>query len=230
MSILNKIREAISTIISKDDEECSAIEKMSPSEFAKAAEQLRIGREIPKSIILFEYSSPIVRKAVWEIKFRGNRRIAKIIAELLYDELVEKLSEEKMWGRPSAADGRPILLPIPISSKRRRERGWNQCEIIAEELQKLNNLPRRQAGGKNFELRKNLLVKNKNTGDQVGRGRAARLKNLENSFTIKNENAVRDRFVIVLDDVITTGATIEEARRALRRACARGILFLAIAH
>ena len=225
MSILNKIREAISTIISKDDEECSAIEKMSPSEFAKAAEQLRIGREIPKSIILFEYSSPIVRKAVWEIKFRGNRRIAKIIAELLYDELVEKLSEEKLWGRPSAADGRPILLPIPISSKRRRERGWNQCEIIAEELQKLD-------GGKNFELCKNILVKNKNTSDQVGKGRSARLKNLENSFSVKNENAVRDRFVIVLDDVITTGATIEEARRVLRSLGVAGqnILFLAIAH
>jgi len=78
---------------------------------------------------------------------KNNRRT-------LYDELVEKLSEEKLWGRPSAADGRPILLPIPISSKRRRERGWNQCEIIAEELQKLD-------GGKNFELCKNILVKTK---------------------------------------------------------------------
>ena len=119
----------------------------------------------------------------------------------------------------------PILLPIPISSKRRRERGWNQCEIIAEELEKLDK-------GENFEFRKNILIKNKNTGDQVGRGRAARLKNLENSFTIKNENAVRDRFVIVLDDVITTGATIEEARRVLRSLGVAGqnILFLAIAH
>jgi len=225
MSILAKIRDAISNIVSKDDEECSAIERMSPSEFVKAAEPLRIGREVPKALILFEYSCPLVRKAVWEIKFRGNRRIAKIIAELLYDELVEKLSEEKLWGRPSAADGRPILLPIPISSKRRRERGWNQCEIIAEELQKLD-------GGKNFELCKNILVKNKNTSDQVGKGRSARLKNLENSFSVKNENAVRDRFVIVLDDVITTGATIEEARRVLRSlgVAEQNILFLAIAH
>ena len=227
MEILKKIKDVISAIVSKDDEECSRIEKMSPSEFAKVAEQLRIGREIPKSIILFEYSSPIVRKAVWEIKFRGNRRIAKIIAELLYDELVEKLSEEKLWGNAprSFSEVGPILLPIPISSKRRRERGWNQCEIIAEELQKLDK-------GENFEFRKNILIKNKNTGDQVGRGRAARLKNLENSFSIKDENTVRDRFVIVLDDVITTGATIEEARRVLRSLGVAGqnILFLAIAH
>ena len=162
-----------------------------------------------------------MRDAIWEIKFRGNIRIAKLIATLLYDELLEKLSEEKLFGGARSAP--PLLLPIPISARRHRERGWNQCEIIADELARLD-------GGKNFELRKNILVKNKNTADQVGKGRKERLKNLENAFSVKDAQAIKDRFIILLDDVITTGATIEEAGRALRASGAKKILFLAIAH
>ena len=220
MEVFSKIRSIILSLVASDDPQTTEIEKMSPSEFYSLAEPLKIGREIPKTIILFEYSSAIVRKAVWEIKFRGNRKIAKTIATLLYDEILEKISEEKIWSGALCA---PLLLPVPISSKRLRERGWNQCEIIADELQKLD-------GGKNFEVRKNILVKNKNTGDQVGRSRAERLKNLENAFSVKNNDSVKDRFVIVLDDVITTGATMEESLRALRLAGTHNTLFLAIAH
>ena len=109
-----------------------------------------------------------------------------------------------------------------FSESAHRERGWNQCEIIADELARLD-------GGKNFELRKNILVKNKNTSDQVGKGRKERLKNLENAFSVKNANSLKDRLVIVLDDVITTGATMEEASEFPCERCKK-ILFLAIAH
>ena len=222
MRIFPKIRDFILSLTSKPDEDLKEMETMSAGEFLSRAETLKIGREIPKSLILFEYSSPIVRKAIWEIKFRGNRRIAKLVATLLYDELLEKISEEKMFGG-AARSAAPLLLPIPISGKRFRERGWNQCEIIADELEKLD-------GGRNFEVRKNILVKNKNTADQVGKGRKERLKNLENAFSVKDAQAIKDRFIILLDDVITTGATMEEAGRVLRASGAKKILFLAIAH
>jgi len=220
MMVFSKIRDAFLSLVTRTDEKTDKLEKMSPAEFRAQAESLKIGREIPQSLILFEYGSPIVRSAIWEIKFRGNRKIARLIATLLYDELLERVSEEKMFGGALRA---PLLLPIPISAKRFRERGWNQCEIITDELQKLD-------GGQNFQIGKNILVKNKNTGDQVGRGRAERLKNLENSFSVKKENEIRDRLVIVFDDVVTTGATMEEANRALRASGAKKILFLAIAH
>ncbi len=222
MGIFPKIRDFILSLTSKQDDDLKDLENMSAGEFLSRATALKIGREIPRSLILFEYSSPIVRKAVWEIKFRGNRRVAKLLATILYDELLEKISEEKMFGG-AARSAAPLFLPIPISGKRFRERGWNQCEIIADELVKLD-------GGRNLEVRKNILVKNKNTSDQVGKGRGDRLKNLKNAFVVKNPELVKDRFVIVLDDVVTTGATIEEAGRALRQSGARGLLFLAIAH
>ncbi len=215
MDILGKIRELFLSLTSKNDEEIAALETMSQTDFSSRAESLRIGREVPRALILFEYGSPIVRKAIREIKFRGNRKIARLMAGLLYDELLEKLSEEKMFGG-AARSAAPLLLPIPVSPKRRRERGWNQCELLAEELARLD-------GGTNFEFRKDILVKNKNTADQIGRGRKERLKNLKDAFSIKNEKLVKDRFIIVLDDVITTGATIEEACRALRSCGARGI-------
>ncbi len=222
MRIFSKIRDFILSIISPSDIETGELENMSAGDFLSRAAALKIGREIPKSLILFEYGSPLVRKAIWEIKFRGNHKIAKLLATILYDELLEKLSEEKMFGGGSLGEP-PLLIPIPISAKRFRERGWNQCEIIANELEKLD-------GGRNFAVRKNVLVKNKNTSDQVGKGRAERLKNLKDTFAVRNPESVKDRFVIVLDDVVTTGATIEEAGRALRACGARETLFLAIAH
>ncbi len=222
MAVFSKIRDFILLLVSKSDEETKELEEMNAGQFYERAERLKIGREIPKALVLFEYGSSLVRKAIWEIKFRGNRKIAKLLATILYDELLEKLSEEKIFGGSSLRE-LPLLLPIPISAKRFRERGWNQCEIIADEMTRLDE-------GKNFEVRKNILVKNKNTSDQVGKGRAERLKNLKNAFVVKNEELVKDKFVIVLDDVVTTGATTEEAGRALRACGARGILFLAIAH
>ncbi len=229
MKVFSKIRDVFVSFIAPNDGTTSEIEKMTPAEFCAATKPLSIGRELPKSLILFEYSSPVVRKAIWEIKFRGNRKIARLIATILYDELLEKLSEEKMFGGSSLRE-LPLLLPIPISGKRFRERGWNQCEIIADEMARLDAPPAGEAGRKNFEVRKNILVKNKNTTDQVGKGRSERLKNIKNTFYVKDEKLVKDRFIIVLDDVVTTGATIEEAGRALSVCGAKRILFLAIAH
>jgi len=222
MSVFSKIRDVFLSFIAPNDSAAAEIEKMTPAQFCAAAEPLRIGRELTKSLVVFEYSSPLVRKAIWEIKFRGNRKIAKLLAAILYDELLEKLSEEKMFGGSSLRE-LPLLIPIPISAKRFRERGWNQCEIIADEMAHLD-------GGRNFDVRKNILVKNKNTSDQVGKSRAERLKNLKDTFAVKNPESVKDRLVIVLDDVITTGATTEEASRALGVCGAKRILFLALAH
>lgn len=220
--VFSKIRDVLISLLAGDDSGTLELERMTAAEFSKRAESLKIGRELPHSIVLFEYGSPIVKKAVWEIKFRGNGRIARLVAALLYGELLEKLSEEKVFSG-ALSEKRPLLVPVPVSARRRRERGWNQCEIIAGELAKLD-------GGDNFELRTDILVKNKNTADQVGKGRFERLKNLENAFAVKDAKALEGRLVILLDDVITTGATMEEAGRTLAAHGAKKILFLAIAH
>ncbi|HEY4495835.1 MAG TPA: hypothetical protein VJC04_00550, partial [Candidatus Paceibacterota bacterium] len=120
----------------------------------------------------------------------------------------------------------PLIIPVPLSSKRRRERGFNQCEILLDELTKLDT-------GNIFEINKNLLIKIKDTSSQTKTdSRASRLKNLRGAFAVSEDSGAgaAGRNIIVIDDVTTTGATLSEAIKTLRRDGARKVLGIALAH
>jgi len=112
---------------------------------------------------------------------------------------------------------------MPISGKRRFERGWNQSELIGEVIRK-----------RMFESLKylpNQLVKFRHTESQTQTGsKSERQKNLQDSMRVLNPDTVKDRCVILLDDVTTTGSTFAEGRRALKEAGAKKIICIAIAH
>ena len=171
-------------------------------------------------VALFDYSHPLVKEIIWELKYGGNARVAEKLGEILYDcirhELLDLALFEK-WDRL-------VLVPIPVSEKRRFERGWNQSELLAKEVVSRDNekmlryLPRQ-------------LVKIRHTESQTKTAsRSERLKNLTNSMKVLNASSVAGECVIVLDDVTTTGSTFAEARRALRAAGAKKILCVAVAH
>ena len=169
-------------------------------------------------IALFDYHDPLVRTAIWELKYRGNRAIATLLAEVLFDELIAELSEREIFENFT----QPLLIPIPLFKKRRRERGFNQCEILLDKLAKLDK-------GKIFEIRKNILIKIKNTSNQTkADSRASRLKNLRGAFAVSESPL--DRNIIIIDDVTTTGATLSEAQKTLRHAGAKKVLGFALAH
>lgn len=172
------------------------------------------------TLVMLDYSSRRVKRAIWLLKYRNKRALAKIFASLLHDSLLEELAELRLMKNFT----RPILMPIPISKKRFRERGYNQAGLVAEELVLISDKS-------SFTLAANILVKSKDTPSQVKTAsRRERLKNLENSFSVADEKAVRGRNIILLDDVITTGATLVEARKVLKRAGAKQILSVAMAH
>jgi len=81
----------------------------------------------PDTIALFDYQNSLVRQAIWELKYRGNKKVARLLANCLYEELVEELSERKTFEMFE----KPLLIPIPLSKRRERERGFNQCELLA---------------------------------------------------------------------------------------------------
>ncbi|OHA26002.1 MAG: hypothetical protein A3D52_01285 [Candidatus Taylorbacteria bacterium RIFCSPHIGHO2_02_FULL_44_36] len=194
------------------------LEKMGAAGFAGRAKHSRElnGRE--ELIAFFDYCDPLVRTAIWELKYRGNALIAALLAECLFDELTAELSEREIFENFS----QPLIVPIPLSKKRHRERGFNQCEILLDELAKLdiNGI---------FEIRKKLLIKVKDTPSQTkSDSRASRLKNLRGAFAVSESPLGRN--IIVVDDVATTGATLSEARKTLRRAGAKKILGIALAH
>jgi competence protein ComFC len=172
---------------------------------------------------LFDYRHSPIKKSIWLLKYKGKKRIAGIFAEIIYDKMIEELSELSVMKNFRE----PILIPIPLSKKRYRERGYNQAELICQELMKINNLRH----GVDMKLEKNILVKIKETEHQANiKDRRERLKNLSDSFSIKNLELIKNKNVILIDDVTTTGATLTEAKKILKQFGAKKIIAFTVAH
>ncbi|MBU0611924.1 ComF family protein [Patescibacteria group bacterium] len=169
---------------------------------------------------LYDYRYPPIKKAMWLLKYKGKRRIADLFAEIMYERIIEELSDLKLMENFC----KPILIPIPLAPRRMRERGFNQAELICQKLIKLDNK-------KNFEFKNNVLLKPKDTEHQaLIKDRQKRLKNLVGSFVIKNAQFIKNRNIILIDDISTTGATFSEARKTLKEAGTKKIIAFAIAH
>jgi ComF family protein len=168
---------------------------------------------------LFQYKDPFVSHSLWELKYRGNIRIAKLFANLLYDHMIEQLADMRLFF--DFFD--PILIPLPLSKQRFKERGWNQTEMIADALQKKDT-------NRSFRVRKDILIKIIHTKSQTKLSKSDRLRNLKDCFSVTKPEYVKNRNIILLDDVTTTGSTIKEAADTLLKAGARKIIAFTIAH
>lgn len=174
---------------------------------------------------IFSYHHPLCRQAIWEIKFRGNQKLIQGFSSLLYEFILEEISEIQTFKNYSEI----ILIPIPTSAKRRRERGFNQCELIVNELIKED----KRRNQNNFTTNHKLLIKNTYTNKQSRtHGRSARLNNVINTMHVDNRFITENQKIlyILIDDVITTGATITEAVRVLKQAGAKNVIVFALAH
>ncbi len=176
---------------------------------------------------LYDYRDPIMKKSLWFLKYKGKKMLANVFAEIIYEKILEELSELSVMENFNNA----ILIPIPLSQKRYRERGFNQAELICRELIKINSL----RDNLNIKLEINILIKPRDTEHQARiKDRNTRLKNLSGSFAIKNSeqngSLVKNRNIILIDDITTTGATLSEARKVLRRSGARKIIAFTVAH
>ncbi|HEY4478884.1 MAG TPA: phosphoribosyltransferase family protein [Candidatus Paceibacterota bacterium] len=167
---------------------------------------------------ILNYRNRVVRRAVWELKYRGNRAVARKFAQLLEDRLQSVLEDEVLFENTKA-----LVIPIPLSEARRRERGFNQMELVLEAV------PR---GDKNyFEVANGALIKIRDTPPQTSvRKRKDRLSNLNGCFTVVDKNSVKNKTVVLVDDVTTTGATLSEATRELKKSGAKKVFAIALAH
>lgn len=169
---------------------------------------------------IYDYRHPSIKKAVGALKYKGKRKIAEIFAEVLYSRILEELADLKMLKNFEDS----VLIPIPLSLARYKERGYNQTELIGRALNKLD-------GNKNFKIENNLLVKNKETIHQAHiKDRSQRLKNLVGSFSVVSKNLIQNKNIILIDDVTTTGATLTEARKVLKQNGAKNVIAFTVAH
>lgn len=216
-AVLRHFLESLLDLALPRDALTKELHSLSPAELFSRAE--RAAQDDPGTIVLFAYRDPLVRKAVWQLKYRGDEKVASLLAACLHDFLAEELAVRLAFGNFA----RPIAVPIPLSKERRRERGFNQCELVLEKLAARD-------GGAVCTVAPDVLRRIRHTESQTSKNRRERLANLRDCFAVPAPEKIRGRNILVLDDVTTTGATFAEARRALRNAGAKKVLCVALAH
>jgi predicted amidophosphoribosyltransferase len=132
-----------------------------------------------------------------------------------------------------------IVVPMPITARRRRERGFNQCELLAGEIEKLamanaaKNIGDDLGTDKRLVVIRDLLVRKIHKSRQTLKDRAERLESAQDIFAVNEEVAHKIKggpMIIVIDDVITTGGTIRDAVSTLRKAGFENTWGLSVAH
>ncbi len=120
-----------------------------------------------------------------------------------------------------AAQTPPLVVPVPLHARKLRQRGFNQSEMIAREA-----LKRSRAG---LRLLPQVLVRQRETHSQTGLTRHQRRQNLRGAFVVLAPREIAGRDVILVDDVFTTGTTVSECARVLRRAGASNVYVATVA-
>jgi len=156
-----------------------------------------------------------LRKAILQLKFHGKEYLANRLGELLA-RAFEALPEP----------GSAIVVPVPLHASRRRQRGFNQAELLARGL--VRRLRREgRFGDVRFVL--DSLWRTRATLPQVGLSVRARRDNVRGVFSVARPDRVRNRVIVLVDDVMTTGATLSACAAALKRAGASRVLAMSLA-
>lgn len=143
-----------------------------------------------------------VKASIYRFKYQDRREYAKIYAQ----ELAGCYGEFIRSRRISA------IVPVPLHKKRKKKRGYNQAELLAKELGRILGLP----------VYTNLLVRVRDTRPQKTLNDTERKNNLKEAFKT-TENIVQLQYILVVDDIYTTGSTLDAAALALNRAGAAGV-------
>jgi len=165
----------------------------------------------------------VERAAAFSVYNRGSR-IRKLIHALKYKGRKDiGIEIGKLYGlRLSESDfmtGIDLLIPVPLHPSRLRKRGYNQSEFIAEGLSEKTGVP----------VNSGLLVRSSGSSSQTKRGRYERWKNVEGLFEVTDAEKISGLHLLLVDDVITTGSTMEACVNALHDAAEVKVSVIALA-
>lgn len=152
-----------------------------------------------------------LRELIHLLKYEQVRPAARVLGRMLH-EAIASLSD-----LPNDA----VVVPIPLHRKKIRQRGFNQVELIARAALKLESQPRR--------LFSNTIERQRETKSQMGLTSHQRRENMRGAFVVTKPAQISGREVLLVDDVYTTGTTVSECARILRRAGASKVWVVTVA-
>jgi ComF family protein len=157
----------------------------------------------------------LTKKLIHQFKYQPYLKdLAKTLASILIEHFIKtSKNTDEIWENS-------ILVPIPLDKNKLKRRGYNQSEELAKELAKILKIP----------VISGNLVKIKQTDPQMTLKKAERETNLQNAFAIKNPlGFARGKKIFLVDDVYTTGATMEECAKILKKSGVKSVFGIAIA-
>jgi len=198
----------------------AAIADISPADFYEKIPRWDAREIYPNMHAIFRYKDPTAKAMVKEFKSSRNEHAARIGAHALASFLQESGIDDA------------IIIPMPISKKRRKKRGYNQCEfILVFFMREVASTDLSSLGlNAHFEIRTDILEKTIDTPKLALQNRAARLQANKGAFKALAPLSHIKKQIIVIDDVITTGSTMHSALEALRHAGAKNVFGVGIAH
>ncbi|MBO9681685.1 MAG: ComF family protein [Flavisolibacter sp.] len=133
-----------------------------------------------------------------QFKYKGNKEVGSYLGKLMGWALVES-------NRFSFIDA---LVPLPLHRSREHKRGYNQATVLCEGISSILNKP----------VLKNVVIRREQTETQTKKGRIQRWQNMAGKFELANPQAIKDKQVLLVDDVVTTGATLEACGQEILKA------------
>lgn len=168
-------------------------------------------RNYNELISYFNYNG-IIRNNILNYKFKEKPFLAKTFVKFLS-------KQKKAFEIIKTYDK---IVPVPISRKRFKERGYNQSQLIAKEISKYTQI----------EIAENCLYKTKNIIEQSKLNKEERIKNVQGVYELKNMQILESKKILLIDDIYTTGSTVNECCKTLSEAKPSkiGVLVLAVAN
>ena len=142
----------------------------------------------------FKYQN-LIRSQIISLKFKEKPYIYKTITYFLQNM-------QKSFEKLKKYD---IIIVVPISRQRKKDRGYNQCELIAKEISQIINVP----------IEKNVLYKIKNTVPQSSLNKKQRDENVKGAYEVRNIIKLHNKKILIVDDIYTTGNTVNECAKLL---------------
>lgn len=166
---------------------------------------------------IFNYKNEAVRTIIYALKFKHTQSILNHLVPYLYNTYISTREESL-----SLSQNKTYLMSVPTLKKHTHKRGFDHMHYVCKIL--LETYPA------HFELIPPNTVLRVNTKPQVGLGRAERLLNMKDGFSIIHPQNIRDKTICIVDDVTTTGATMAELQKILIQHGATSVYGISIAH